>query len=109
MYIKQKFEVIESITGCETPNVYKVYEADSNGSKISSKILFKCKEKSNCCTRNFLPGSARPFTMLVKNKEDNDTGSGRHAEDSSFLFLNKDFKCTFLCMARPKLDVMLIE
>lgn len=87
MYIKQKFETIESITGCETPNIYKVYEADANGNKISSKILFKCKEKSNCCVRNCLPGSARPFTMVVKNKSDKDRESGNNRDDSNFLFL----------------------
>lgn len=51
VYIKQKFEKLEAVTGIETPNVYKVYPADHEGNKASKKPIFKCKEKSDCCQR----------------------------------------------------------
>lgn len=31
IYVKQSFEFLEALTGCESPNVYKVYPADVNG------------------------------------------------------------------------------
>jgi len=43
-------ELMEVLTGCETPNIYKVYPADVNGKRDGKKKpLFKCKEKSECC------------------------------------------------------------
>lgn len=76
MYIKQKFDALENVTGCEKPNEYKIYPADGNGNKISNNYIFKCKEKSGWCSRNFLPGSSRPFSMVVKNKNGNISSSG---------------------------------
>jgi hypothetical protein len=47
--IKQKFEIFEVMTGCETVNRYYVYAKDP---KTDDKnILFKCKEESGFCMR----------------------------------------------------------
>jgi len=54
LFIKQKFELLEAITGCETENKYEVFAADKDGDKKKKLILFKCKEKSGCCERQFL-------------------------------------------------------
>jgi hypothetical protein len=47
--IKQKLEIFEIISGCETQNRYYVYTKDpQTGNK---NVLFKCKEESGCCMR----------------------------------------------------------
>ncbi len=53
IFVKQKFEMLEMLTGCETENRYKVYAADENMEKVGESI-FKCKEKSNFFARNCL-------------------------------------------------------
>ena len=53
VYIKQKFELLEALSGCETENKYIVYSADSQGEKKKIPI-FKCREKSGCFSRNCL-------------------------------------------------------
>lgn len=45
---------MEAITGCETENKYVVFGADKDGDKKKKLLLFKCKEKSSFCARNFL-------------------------------------------------------
>lgn len=50
VFVKQKFELLEALTGCETENKYIVYAADSEGDKTKLE-LFKAKEKSNCLAR----------------------------------------------------------
>jgi hypothetical protein len=47
-FIKQKMELLEIITGCETKNRYKVYVRYPDGSNC---YLFKAKEDSDCCER----------------------------------------------------------
>ena len=47
-FIKQKVEILEILTGCETKNRYKVYVRYPNGSYY---YLFKAKEDSDCCER----------------------------------------------------------
>ena len=48
-YIKQKIDLLEVFTGCETKNRYNVILNFPNG---PSAFLFKCKEESDCCSRN---------------------------------------------------------
>ena len=47
--IKQKVELLEVLTGCETKNRYSVILNFPNG---TSAFLFKCKEDSSWCSRN---------------------------------------------------------
>ena len=49
--IKQKFELLEAFTGCETENKYEVFASDKDGDKQKKMTLFKCKEKSDCLMR----------------------------------------------------------
>ena len=47
--VKQKMEIFEVISGCETPNRYYVFLKDpQTGAKT---FLFKCKEESDACVR----------------------------------------------------------
>lgn len=48
--IKQKIEIFEILTGCETANRYYVYVKDPNSG--DKNVIFKCKEQSGCCMRN---------------------------------------------------------
>jgi hypothetical protein len=48
-YIKQKVELLEILTGCETKNRYNVI---LNFPNLTSAFLFKCKEESSCLSRN---------------------------------------------------------
>lgn len=50
-FIKQKVELFEVLTGCETKNRYSVYLRYDNG---VNALLFKCKEESSWCARNCL-------------------------------------------------------
>eukprot|EP00744_Colponema_vietnamica_P004827 GILI01007151.1.p1 GENE.GILI01007151.1~~GILI01007151.1.p1 ORF type:complete len:331 (+),score=97.10 GILI01007151.1:76-993(+) len=86
--IKQKVEMLEVVTGIETENKYKIEM--ENGTD-----LFKAVEKSDFCSRNCLPGSARPFEMKIS----------LDSTKQPFLRLHRPFTCTFLCLARPYLDV----
>ncbi|EGR28278.1 scramblase family protein, putative [Ichthyophthirius multifiliis] len=107
IFVKQKFEALEVLLGCDFPNVYKVFAIDSNGVKIGQFPLFKCKEISNCCVRNFLPGDCRPFQMQVSNNLGQVGQVG--FEKSMFMILERPFKCTCCCLNRPILDVNIVE
>ena len=47
-FIKQKVELFEVITGCETKNRYNIFIRNYDGSFL---YLFKVKENSNFCVR----------------------------------------------------------
>jgi len=46
---------LEALTGCETPNVYKVFAGDEEGNKKSKHPFIKCKEKSSFLARICCP------------------------------------------------------
>jgi len=106
IFIKQKFELLEMLTGCETENRYKVYAADENMEKTGEPI-FKCKERSNFFARNCLSGDCRPFQMKVIHEEVHDDDDGDQRE--LFLWLDRPCKCTVLCLNRPEISVTLKE
>ena len=87
--IKQKLELLELLTGCESKNRYEIYCQINN----QNYNLFRAKEKSGCCMRNFCPGSSRSFKMNITlpNKTD-------------FAVLERPFKCTCFCLARPEMN-----
>ncbi|MCQ2815903.1 MAG: hypothetical protein MJ252_01430 [archaeon] len=102
--IIQELELLEILTGCETANRYNVFVEDSLG---ITKFLFKCKEESNCFERNCCPSSARSLDMKIKhvtqlNYLQNDF-------DHPYLILNKPFKCTCFCLARPEMINLFVE
>ena len=96
--IRQQPELYEIYSGVETENRYHVFITLPNGME---KYLFKCKEQSTCCQRQCCPADAREFNMLIKHIS-NPMG---FKEDFSKYFakLSKPFKCTCLCLARPKI------
>jgi hypothetical protein len=44
IYVHQKMDYAEAVTGCDRENKYIVYAADSDGNKIGDVPLFKCRE-----------------------------------------------------------------
>jgi hypothetical protein len=60
LFIKQRVEVIEVLTGFETANEYDILGTTAMG----MQPVFFAAEQSNCCTRN-LCGSSRSFTMNI--------------------------------------------
>lgn len=91
--VKQKFEMLEALTGYEQANEYKVYGDD--GVK-----LFKCKEKSDWCARQCCPSGCRPYDYQIKME----TGP---YNDMEFLHAVREFACTCLCFNRPELTVFI--
>ena len=49
--IKQKFEMLEALGGCETQNKYTVQAADPDQEHATSNVFMYCKEKSECLHR----------------------------------------------------------
>ena len=99
IFIKQKFEFFEAVSGCETANKYYVYERGQNNKKMGKKLI-KCKEKSSFCARQCLKGSARPIEMNCYNLFDN---------DNLCLQLEKPYKISFMCWNRPMMRVNYTE
>jgi hypothetical protein len=96
--IEQKIELMEALTGCETPNRYNVFYIDSEGQK---KFLFKCKEESGWFCRNCVPSSNRPFYLKMYHVKSSSPNS-----DSKQLIgdFERPFMCTCLCCCRPRMD-----
>ena len=96
--IRQQPELLEIITGCETENRYHVFVTLANGMQ---KYLFKCKEQSTCCQRQCCPADLREFNMVIKHIG---APEGFQQDFSEyFAKLEKPYKCTCLCLARPKI------
>jgi hypothetical protein len=72
LFIKQKIDWLEVMTGCETKNRYYVYARNADGSKKFGRVLFKAKESTKCYERNCHPAACRSTDMKVKNECAND-------------------------------------
>ena len=86
--IKQEIELLELLTGCESKNRYDIYCQNNN----QSIYLFRAKEKSGWCVRNFCSGRDRSFKMELKLPD-----------QTNFANLDRPFKCTCFCLARPEM------
>ena len=96
--IRQQPQFFEQITGCESPNRYYVFSQSPQG---GMKLLFKCKESSECCQRNCCSASAREFIMDIKHIAN--AGMMNENFQNSFVHVNKPFKCTCFCLERPEM------
>ena len=96
--IKQQAQFLEQITGCESPNRYYVFSQSPQG---GMKLLFKCKEYSECCMRNCCPAKSREFNMAVKHIA---TAANLNEDfNTPFVDIRKPFKCTCFCLDRPEM------
>lgn len=104
IYIKQKFDILEAMTGCETANKYYVHELNNSG-EAKKKKIFKCKEKSGWCARNCMAPDCKPFNMEVKKcakDEDFDT-------DETVILMERECQCTCYCFNRPEMKIYLTQ
>lgn len=108
IYIKQKLELWEMLTGCEMQNQYKIYPGDANGQKGGNPV-FKAKEKSSCFQRMCCAGNARAFEINISSKVPMNKGEYLDFEKFYFLRMKRPYKCTFFCLDRPIMDVYSIE
>jgi len=104
VFIKHRFDVLEAVTGCERHKKYNIYAINSDGDRKGHPI-FRAHEKSNWCARNCLPANCQPFNMKIRNQDPIST----EIDESEFLFLQRDCRCTFLCCNRPEMTVNYVE
>ena len=96
--IEQKIELMEALTGCETPNRYNVFLIDKFRQK---KYLFKCKEESNWFCRNCVPSSNRSFYLKMHHIISSNKNTDYKQTIADF---ERSFMCTCFCCCRPKMD-----
>jgi len=96
VFIKQKFDLLEAMTGCERANEYKVYKRNKEGKKSGDR-QFKYKEKSSYYERQCLAGSCKPFRQRVKNCQ------GESEDDSICMRCEKECKCSYYCCNRAEM------
>jgi hypothetical protein len=97
--IHQQIEMVEIFTGYEVPNRYHVLGQDLNG---QYKYLFKCKEDSTCCQRQFCTSSQREFKMLIKHIQNQSMFS--QGFENIFSIANKPYNCSCCCLCRPYME-----
>lgn len=99
VFIKQKFELMEALSACETQNKYILYEMDQQGKKKGMELL-KFKEKSSFCARQYLKGNQRPVMINTFNL---------HNNHNLCMILEKPYKITVACLNRPVLRIQAID
>ena len=95
--IRQRIELTEILTGCETPNQYYVFSKDQEGNK---KYLFKAKEESGCCARNFCSGDSRGFKLHLRKIG---FTSQMQEKKEDYVLFDRPTKCTCCCCDRPEM------
>ena len=96
--VKQKPDYLETLTGCEIENKYKVYayEPTSEYEGNIGKKFFKCKESSDTCKRLCLSADCRPFEVGVYKEE---------PSKGPFLRFEREYACTVCCCNRPEMRI----
>jgi hypothetical protein len=103
IFIKQKFELLEALSGCEQNNTYYVFPLSKDGEKKGKK-LFKAKEKSSFCAKQCMSGDCRPFQVKINLCDDSE-----ELDNEPFLLLDRPCKCTYYCLNRPEMTVTYVE
>ena len=90
---------------CGTQNTFAIYEADNNH-KVYPGAIFKCIESSSFLAKKCLSRDCCPFSIDIEH--DDEFVSGLQ-ENNMFLRLKKPCEPTFLCCARPVIEVFISE
>lgn len=106
LFIKQKMDTGEVLCGCNNENLYHCYNAKPDGSGKKGHKLFRAKEKSGCCNRNFCKGPSRPLKIDVTH-----VSIGSEKDGDPFLEIEKPCVCFIpgCCCMRPEVIVHNIE
>ena len=114
IWISQKINIAEVMSGCDMENVYTVYNTERTGEEEVKKDkeaqLFKCKERATCCQRSCVAGSMKEFGMKVEFRSyqfDKEKG-GIVPKWIPFLEMNRPYTCTCCNHNRPILSVELV-
>ena len=99
IFIKQKIDLLEVLTGCNTENKYEIFPLVNNEKKEGAAPLFLFSEKSSCFNRNCLSADCRPLNMNVLNFQK----QGVDAEVC--LKVVRPCKCTVACFNRQEMQV----
>jgi len=94
IFVKQKFDIMEELSGCEFPNIYYVYRLGEDGKKKGEKE-FKYKEKSSCYER-MGGGACKRFNLKVTNEQ-------KVEDDETCMRCEKDCKCPYYCWNRMQM------
>lgn len=101
VYIKQKMDMLEVVTGIDTANTYYVFELAPSGEAFR-RLIFECKETSDFMDRNCSPGGCRAIDLVLLK-----AGSGRDRQ--VVLKMTKPCQCTCFCASRPEMKIFLTE
>ena len=101
VWIKQKIDVLEALTGIEAKNVYYAYRKAANGERVGEPE-FKFKENSGFCERQFLRGSCKRFRLECESTQ-------RFGDKEHCMWCNKECKCTYYCLNRPEMECYYTE
>lgn len=101
VYIKQKMDLLEVVTGIDTANTYYVFELSPSGEAFR-RLIFECKETSDFMDRNCAPGQCRAIDLVLLK-----AGSGRDRQ--VVLKMTKPCQCTCCCASRPEMKIYLTE
>jgi len=104
LFVKQRINWAEAITGCEQANSYQVFGINKEGDK-KGKALLECKEKSNCCIRLFCSPACRPFEVTINTVDEN----FEDLDNEPFLKIDRPCACTIMCINRPEAKVSWVE
>ena len=100
--VKQRFDIMEALTGCQRENVYHVYRLNQDLSK--GKRIFKFKEKSGYCARHCCHGSCKFYDMNCISEQWNTS------ENQVCMRAVKEAACNGCCDCnRQQLKVKLVE
>ena len=103
IFVKQKFDLMEALSGCDQNNTYNVFPLSKDGEKKGKK-LFKAKEKSSFCAKQCLAPDCKPFQIKINLQDDNE-----ELDNEPFLFVDRPCKCTYACLNRPEMLVSYVE
>jgi hypothetical protein len=104
IFVRQKIDWTEAITGCDQPNTYQVFGINSQGEK-KGDALFICQEKSNCCIRQFCSPACRPLQVQINTRDKN----FEDLDNEPFLKIDRPCACTIACLNRPEMKVTCVE
>ena len=104
VFIKQKINLMELVTGCDMPNRYQVFGM-KDGQKVGHP-QFEYIERSGCCSRMCLPADCRPLKMTVTSEQ---YGALTNQEPEVVLEINRPCKCTCYCFNRQEMQVSWVE
>jgi len=103
IFLKQEFDYMGALTGCERPNRYYVYELNPMG-EAKRRRLFKCDERPDWCAKHCMSADCRPFELKIEKVTPDPDMSG-----GPVLYLQRECKCTCMCLNRPEMKVYLTE